>query len=310
MRYPSPFLAARNSPITTPTRHNPMFTFILPYDRRNGTGQDDLCQGVSAVSVEGVDQLDLFLIHCGEAGVQVHDASEESHGHSGYDDRGRRSAEPDDKQRSKGGFWQAVQNHHIGLQYLREPAAAPQQDCGENADKCDKKKTGNCFIEGYPYMKKDGTVHYHFPETHADLDGLLKMKEINKSCVCADFPKKQEQDQNRPRVAMRTVMRRRFRERRNNACPVDILFMAVQLLPYLIEIVFKPPEHSVLARGVSFSRENDTGRISDTVAAGRSGMIMRSARLTASERSWVTRRAVFPDFRMICPISSLTFSLV
>ena len=29
MRYPSPFLASKNSPIITPTRHRPIFTFML-----------------------------------------------------------------------------------------------------------------------------------------------------------------------------------------------------------------------------------------------------------------------------------------
>ena len=29
MRYPRPLLAARNSPMMTPTRHRPMLTFIL-----------------------------------------------------------------------------------------------------------------------------------------------------------------------------------------------------------------------------------------------------------------------------------------
>ena len=149
---------------------------------------------MSAVSVEGVDQLDLFLIHCGEAGIQVHDASEESHGHSGYDDRGRRSAEPDDEQRSKGGFWQAVQNHHIGLQYLREPAAAPQQDRSEDTDKCDKEETGNGLIEGYPYMKEDGPVHYHFPEAHADLGRAAEDERVDETCIGADFPKEQEKN--------------------------------------------------------------------------------------------------------------------
>ena len=39
-------------------------------------------------------------------------------------------------------------------------------------------------------------------------------------------------------------------------------------------------------------------------------MITRSARLTASERSWVTRSAVLCAFRMICPMSSPTESRV
>ena len=29
IRYPSPFLAAKNSPMITPTRHRPILTFIL-----------------------------------------------------------------------------------------------------------------------------------------------------------------------------------------------------------------------------------------------------------------------------------------
>lgn len=123
---------------------------------------------MSAVPVEGVDQLDLFLVHRGKAGVQVHDAAEEGDGHSCNDDRGRRGAQPDDEQWGEGGFWKAVEHDQVRLQDLREPAAAPQKDCGENAHKCDKKETGNGLVERHPYVEEDGAVQHHIPEAGAD----------------------------------------------------------------------------------------------------------------------------------------------
>ena len=58
--------------------------------------------------------------------------------------------------------------------------------------------------------------------------------------------------------------------------------------------------------GVSFSMENAIGTIRAICAGRFVNMMIRSARLIASERSWVTRSAVFPECLMIFPISSLT----
>lgn len=120
-----------------------------------------------AVPVESVDQLDLFPVHCSEAGVQVHDAAEDGDGHPRNDDRGRRGAQPDDEQRGEGGFRQAVEHDQVRLQDLREPAAAPQEDCGKDARKCDKEETDDGLVERHPYVEENGAVHHHFPEAGA-----------------------------------------------------------------------------------------------------------------------------------------------
>ena len=62
--------------------------------------------------------------------------------------------------------------------------------------------------------------------------------------------------------------------------------------------------------GVSEDSEKETGTMRPTDAGRLLRMRMVSARLTASERSCVTKTAVRPEFRMICPMSSPTESRV
>ena len=88
------------------------------------------------------------------------------------------------------------------------------------------------------------------------LEGLLKMNESMIPVVAQTSQRSRKRSSTRMR-AMRTKSRRLFRERKNRSCPVDVLFMAVQLLPDDIEIVFELRGVPSAQRGVLFQRKGN-----------------------------------------------------
>ena len=68
IRYPSPFLAAKNSPMI---KTQADIDLHIADDRGNGAWQDHFGQCVVSRSVECVNELDLFFIDCCETGVQI-----------------------------------------------------------------------------------------------------------------------------------------------------------------------------------------------------------------------------------------------
>ena len=148
-----------------------------------------------AVTVEGVDQFDLLFVDGREAGIQVHDAAEYGHGHTGHDDGGRRGAQPYDEKRRQCGLRQAVQDDQVGLQNLRETPAAPEQHGGEDADSGHQQETDNGFIQGDADVEENGPVHGHFIKAQCDPGGAAEDKGIDDPLIRAELPEEEKEDQ-------------------------------------------------------------------------------------------------------------------
>lgn len=157
-------------------------------DGRDGAWQYDLGKGMPFVPAQGIDQLDLLLIHSGKAGIQVQDAPEDRHRHSGCDDGGLIGAQPYDQERRKGGLGQAVEHHQIRVQDFGQLAAAPEQHCSQDTDEGGQQEAGNGLIQGTPEMQEDTFVRYHFPKTAGDLRGAAENEGINDSGPGGKFP--------------------------------------------------------------------------------------------------------------------------
>ena len=97
IRYPRPRLAARNSPMITPTRARPILTLA----DRNRAGQHYLEKSVLLSAAQRVDQSDFFRIYLLKAGIKADNGAENSHGDSGYDDGFCPGAQPYDKERGQ-----------------------------------------------------------------------------------------------------------------------------------------------------------------------------------------------------------------
>lgn len=144
--------------------------------------------------MQGIDEFDLLPVYRDEAGIQVHDAAEDRHGHASDDDGRRGGAQPYDEQRCKRRFRQAVQDDKIGLQYLGQFPAAPQEDGDQDAEQCDQQKTDDGLIQCDPDMQEDRTVQYHFPEAQGNPGRTAEDKGVNDPCIGTDFPQEQKED--------------------------------------------------------------------------------------------------------------------
>ena len=96
IRYPRPRLAARNSPMITPTRARPILTLAVL--SRIGTEPG---KSVLLSAAQRVDQSDFFRIYLLKAGIKADNGAENSHGDSGYDDGFCPGAQPYDKERGQ-----------------------------------------------------------------------------------------------------------------------------------------------------------------------------------------------------------------
>ena len=118
--------------------------------------------------MERIYELDFFLINRCEACVQVHDAPEHGDGHTSHDDRCRSSPQPYDEKRCQGRFRQAVQHDQIGLEYLGESPATPEQDGDQDTGKGYEQETHDCLIQCDADVQEDRAVQYHFPEAEGN----------------------------------------------------------------------------------------------------------------------------------------------
>ena len=64
----------------------------------------------------------------------------------------------------------------------------PEEDCNQNAGKCDQKKADKCLIQGDSNMVKDRTILCHFQKQVTIREGLPEDKGINNSGIGTDFP--------------------------------------------------------------------------------------------------------------------------
>ena len=145
--------------------------------------------------MEGVDQFDLLFVNRCEAGIQVHDAAEYGHGHTGHDDGGRRGAQPHDEEGRKRGLRQAVQDDQVWLQDLREAPAAPEQYSGEDADGGHQQETDNGFIQADADVEENGPVHGHLVKALCDPGGAAEDKGIDDPLIRAELPEEEKEDQ-------------------------------------------------------------------------------------------------------------------
>lgn len=137
-------------------------------DRRNAAWDHDFGEGVEPVPVEGVDQHDLIRVDFGKFGIEVQYASEDRNGHSGNDDGCAVCAEPDNKQRGKGGFWQAVQHHQIRLQDFGKLPKEPEKDGDKKAEEDYQDKTDQGFVKSHSDMTENTAVTGHFQKTQGN----------------------------------------------------------------------------------------------------------------------------------------------
>ena len=192
---PQPVPRRQEFPDHHPDQAKPDIDLHIADHSRHGARQHDFKKRMPPRPVQGIDQLDLFPVDSGEAGVQVHDTAEYRHGHAGDDDGRGGGAQPYDKKRCEGGFRQAVQDDQIGLQYLGELPAAPEKDSDKDAEQCDEQEADNGFIQCDADMQEDRAVCDHFPKAESDLGRTAEDKGINDPCICTDFPQDEEEHQ-------------------------------------------------------------------------------------------------------------------
>lgn len=170
--------------------------FHIAYDCRNGTGENNLCQSVAFCSVQCVNQVEFFVINAGKTGIQIQNTSENRDRHSGDNDGGRGSAQPDNKQRGKGRFRQTVQDDEIRVKYLGKFSTVPEQNGGECADKGYECKTSKRFIKRRPNVQKDTSIQCHFVKTQGNPGRTAKNKRIYNADIGGKFPKEKKTQQN------------------------------------------------------------------------------------------------------------------
>lgn len=147
---PQPAPRCQKFPDHNPHQAEPDIDLHIADDGRDRAWKYDLAEGMPLVPAQGIDQLDLLLVHPDKAGIQVQDAPEDRHRHSGHDDGGLGGAQPYDQERRKGGLGQAVEHYQIRVQDLRQLAAAPEQHCRQDTDEGGQKEAGNGLIQGTP----------------------------------------------------------------------------------------------------------------------------------------------------------------
>ena len=155
---PKPIPCRQELPDHHPNQAKPDIHFHIADHSRHGARQHDFKKRVSPRPMQGIDQLDLFTVNSGEAGVQVHDTAEYRHGHACHNDGRGGGAQPYDKKRRESGFRQAVQNHQIGFEYLRKFPAIPEKDGDEDTEQCDEQEADNGFIQCDADMQEDRAV--------------------------------------------------------------------------------------------------------------------------------------------------------
>ena len=137
-------------------------------DRRNAAWDHYLGESMEPVSVKGVDEHDLIRIHFGKFGIEVQDAPEDRNRHSGYNDRCAVCTEPDDEQRGKSRFWQAVQHHQIRFQDFRKLPEEPEKDGDKKAEEDHQDKTDQGFVKRHSDMTENTAVTGHFEKTQGN----------------------------------------------------------------------------------------------------------------------------------------------
>lgn len=111
--------------------------------------------------MKGVDEADFLAAGLRKASVEVQNRSENGHGDSGDDDGAAVGAEPDDEKRSQGGFRQAVQDHEVGLQNLKNAVREPEQKGDGQADDDYEGEAYQGLREGDAHMEKKAAVPPH-----------------------------------------------------------------------------------------------------------------------------------------------------
>ncbi len=144
------------------------------------------------VSVEGVDQHDLIRVDFGKFGIEVQDAPEDRNRHSSNDNCCAVCAEPDNKQRGKGGFWQAVQHHQIRLQDFGKLPEEPEKDGDKKAEEDYQDKTDQGFVKSHSDMTENTAVTGHFQKTQGNPGRTAENERVDQSCICRKFPEKEE----------------------------------------------------------------------------------------------------------------------
>src|SRR5699024_7697593 len=75
---------------------------------RYGRRQHDFGKGMQGCTMEGVDQLEFIFIRPCKAGVKCHNASKDSHRHSGHNNCCPVCAKPYNEKRCKSRLWKTV----------------------------------------------------------------------------------------------------------------------------------------------------------------------------------------------------------
>ena len=141
---------------------------------RDGAGDHGLSQSLDPCAPQGADELQLLRVHAAEGGVEGEDAPEDGHGHAGHDDGPCAGSQPDDEERGQGGFGQAVEDNHVGVQHLREARAKPEDDRRQHADGGDQEEACDCLQERHPHMAEDAAVPGHTGKAEGDLRGAAE----------------------------------------------------------------------------------------------------------------------------------------
>ena len=144
------------------------------------------------VSVKGVDEHDLIRVHFGKFGIEVQVAPEDRNRHSGYNDRCAVCTEPDDEQRGKSRFWQAVQHHQIRFQDFRKFPEEPEKDGDKKAEEDYQDKTDQGFVKSHSDMTENTAVTGHFQKTQGNPGRTAENERVDQSCICRKFPEKEE----------------------------------------------------------------------------------------------------------------------
>ena len=105
---PQPFFRSKKFPNDHPDQTQSDIYLHIADDRRNRTWKHNFSQYLMPFPAKCIDQRHLSRIRGHKTGIQIQDASEDSHRHTGNNDGGTCGTEPYDEKRGQGGFWQTV----------------------------------------------------------------------------------------------------------------------------------------------------------------------------------------------------------
>ncbi len=158
-------------------------------------GKDNFCQHLPLCATKNLYQLDAFFIYLQKTIQDGEDGNNNRSQQSHKNDRALVIPEPDNDDRSQGGFGQRIEDHQIGLCHIRDKAIPPEENCCQCSKNRSQKKAGYGFPKGGADMQEEGSILHHFSGRSQHTGGLTEQEGVDPTLSGGDLPEKEKGDQ-------------------------------------------------------------------------------------------------------------------